>query len=435
MVTTFKLCSEQLSAQPHYDYGMRAVKTVITAAGNLKRAEPTADEMVLLLRALQDVNVPKFLAFDLPLFSGIINDLFPGKKRPELDYGALFAIMKNVIATKNLQAAPWFVGKVIELYEMIVVRHGLMLVGPTGGGKSSNLHTLEETLGQLKKAKIEGFAYEKVIISQLNPKSITMGQMYGEFDANTHEWQDGIMSTMYRIAASSPTVDRKWIVFDGPVDAIWIENMNTVLDDNKKLCLNSGEIIKMSPEMTMMFEVEDLTVASPATVSRVGIIYMEPDSLGVDVLLVSWMNILPDLVTNSTKTKLRELFDVYVKSAMSFMRTNCKELAPSCNNNLMQSCLQVLDCYMERFNVKEGREDPTEQEVGFNVVYSVNVYHITSHHITHSHHRITNTIHSIPLQHSSKRSRVKSSTSSCLRSFGPSGAPPTRPEGFDFPSF
>eukprot|EP01041_Mallomonas_annulata_P000832 gene832-1621_t len=359
MVTTFKLCSEQLSAQPHYDYGMRAVKTVITAAGNLKRAEPHADEMVLLLRALQDVNIPKFLEMDLPLFEGIIADLFPGRKRPDLDYGALMATMKLEIDRKGLQPVKFFVSKVIQLYEMIVVRHGLMLVGPTGGGKSSNLHILEETLSSLKNQGVKGFAYEHVKIFQLNPKSITMGQMYGEFDPNTMEWQDGIMSTMYRTA----TVDgpeRKWIMFDGPVDAIWIENMNTVLDDNKKLCLNSGEIIKMSNEMTMMFEVEDLNVASPATVSRVGIIYMEPKGLGLDALVQSWLDRMPTAVPNAVKNKLTYLFDLYLQPGISFMRQYCKELVPSIDNNLAESLMRILDCYFSPFVPEEGKEPPSD---------------------------------------------------------------------------
>ena len=83
MVQLYKLSDEQLSQQDHYDFGMRAVKSVLVIAGNLKRANPELSEDVLLIRAMRDANVPKFLADDLPLFNGIVQDLFPNVHIPE----------------------------------------------------------------------------------------------------------------------------------------------------------------------------------------------------------------------------------------------------------------------------------------------------------------------------------------------------------------
>jgi dynein heavy chain len=92
-----------------------------------------------------------------------------------------------------------------------------------------------------------------------------MGELYGEFNELTQEWRDGLASTIIRSCVSDETEDRKWTTFDGPIDALWIENMNTVLDDNMMLCLANGERIKLKPSMRMLFEVGDLEEASPAT--------------------------------------------------------------------------------------------------------------------------------------------------------------------------
>lgn len=116
-----------------------------------------------------------------------------------------------------------------------------------------------------------------------------MGELYGEENFDTKEWTDGLASKVIRKFTKDDSEKINWCVFDGPVDAIWIENMNTVLDDNLTLCLANGERIKLNWKMRMLFEVQDLAVASPATVSRCGMVYMTPIELGWKPYLHSWI--------------------------------------------------------------------------------------------------------------------------------------------------
>ncbi|XP_052749829.1 dynein axonemal heavy chain 1-like isoform X2 [Galleria mellonella] len=359
ITTTFRLSSEQLSSQDHYDFGMRAVKTVILVAGNLIRQIPDGDERQIVLRALRDVNVPKFLADDLLLFNGIISDLFPRVEIPVVEYGIMEQSIRNMLVKRGFDELYTFIFKVIQLYETTVVRHGLMLVGPAGAGKTKCYEVLRDALTAIKgKLAPDGLPFAPVHTYVVNPKSITMGQLYGEFDLQTHEWTDGILSSMVRAGIAVEDLDKRWYVFDGPVDAVWIENMNTVLDDNKKLCLSSGEIMKLTDRQRMIFEVADLAVASPATVSRCGMVYLDTSVVGLQPLVNAWLkSSLPPIADNIRKL-LPNLITTYLYPSLTLLRSRLTELVVSIDSALVLKFLELLDYRLRPLTGKDDRPPP-----------------------------------------------------------------------------
>lgn len=265
--------------------------------------------------------------------------------------------INNQCKLMNIQPHPYFVDKIIQLYEMTIVRHGLMVVGDPFSGKSSAMNVLAGALTELNE---KGLMDErKTIINRLNPKSVTMGQLYGKADEVSHDWQDGVLAVLYRNMANNMSVeDKRWLVFDGPVDAVWIENMNTVLDDNKKLCLMSGEIIQMTDNMNMVFEPMDLQEASPATVSRCGMIYMQPHLIGWRPLYDSWKNTLPEFFQttgeedqgNPFMANVDELTDIVVDPIIAFIRKECRETSGTNNQAIVQALLRLWGTLLKKFS-------------------------------------------------------------------------------------
>lgn len=206
--------------------------------------------------------------------------MFPKSEIVDADNSEINKSLTKSCRRFGLQPHPPFLKKTVQLLETFGVRFGVMLVGTTGSGKTKCYEVLSDTSTTLRENNHPDRQFQKVNYNVLNPKSISMDELFGAVNKETNEWKDGLASKILRTAAALETVEWDWTVFDGPVDALWIENMNTVLDDNMTLCLANGQRLKLRPQMKMLFEVNDLAVASPATVSRCGMVYMTPDDLG-----------------------------------------------------------------------------------------------------------------------------------------------------------
>ncbi|CUG93652.1 unnamed protein product [Bodo saltans] len=375
MVRLYSLASQQLSKQDHYDFGMRAVKSILVMAGSLKRAEPHNAEDMILIRAMRDANVPKFLREDTTLFMALISDLFPSVEIKDVINMDLDRAIRTTLVKNGMQIVERYIEKVVQLYETMVVRHGVMLVGQTLTGKTVNALTLAEGLTSLHAAGIEAEHeankrfFFPVKILRLNPKSITMGEMYGDINRITREWQDGVLSNIVRDLVRVTTPERYWVCFDGPVDAIWIENMNTVLDDNKLLCLVNGERIKIPDTISIMFEVQDLRVASPATVSRCGMVFMEPYYLGDgwSAIVKSKSERLDAMAASQPENnklgslwrheRFTDLCNKFVPGTIHFLRRECKEYIATTDSQLAINLFELLHGSLLNADVKDDGDD------------------------------------------------------------------------------
>ncbi|KAK9522770.1 hypothetical protein VZT92_019216 [Zoarces viviparus] len=344
MTVLYKLAHEQLSKQSHYDFGLRALKSVLVIAGELKRGSPDLTEDQVFMRALRDINLPRFVFEDVPLFLGLISDLFPGIDCPRVRYPNFNDAVEEILQEKKYVMLPNQVEKVVQMYEMMMTRHTVMVVGPTGGGKSVVISTFCQAQTKL------GFETK---VFPLNPKATSVIELYGVLDPDTRDWTDGILSKIFRdINKPTDKKERRYILFDGDVDAQWVENMNSVMDDNKLLTLANGERIHLQSHCALLFEVGDLQYASPATVSRCAMVCVDPKNLRYTPYWQRWVNNRPD----GEQKVLNKLFEKYVPSSIDMIvdgvvdgkqGQKLKTVVPQTDLNMVTQLCLTLDALLE----------------------------------------------------------------------------------------
>jgi dynein heavy chain len=316
--TLYFLCRDLLSAAKHYDWGLRAIKSVLVVAGGFKRAEPDLAENAILMRALRDFNLPKIAAEDLEIFGGLLGDLFPAINPPrnrDLDFES---VVEEAAEETNMHSAPEFILKIIQLKELMEIRHSVFVMGPPGCGKSQTWKTL---------GKAQTKAGMKTSIIDINPKVVSTNEFYGVVHLQTREWIDGLFSCKLRDFSKETDTNPKWIILDGDLDANWIESMNSVMDDNKLLTLASNERISLKPHMKLIFEIRNLNHATPATVSRAGILYIsDDDGYQWRAYVKSWIKHSP--YEADRKEALQRLFDNYIDECYQYMRKTFKTIVP-----------------------------------------------------------------------------------------------------------
>jgi dynein heavy chain, axonemal len=339
----YSLLAELLSKQSHYDWGLRAVKSVLVVAGQLKRAEPSLDEESLLMRALRDFNIPKIVQADEVVFFGLLNDLFPGLNPPRIFDEALSECITVACENNGLWPDPFFTLKVMQLDELLDIRHCVFIMGPPGSGKSTCWKMLQAARNHQNPEK-------KVKTVDINPKVMPTEDLYGHISMATREWKDGLLSSVMRDLGRIPNENPKWMILDGDLDANWIESMNSVMDDNKMLTLASNERIPLKSYMRMIFEIRDLKYATPATVSRAGILYISTDEGSQWRSIVgSWVRSRPeDLMEDTDRENIHAMFDKYLPSCLKYFMTDLQGVVPCNDISLSVSLLRLLDTILTR---------------------------------------------------------------------------------------
>lgn len=357
IVPFFMDLEQKCSKQSHYDFGLRAIKSVLNSCGRFKRqnllafkenhSEKLLESLVVLQSICQSIR-PKLIKEDDLIFNDLRRSYFEDEVTPDTTDKRLKEIMIDFGTQKGFIMDQ--TEKLTQLYELQQNHHGIIMVGKSGAGKSTCRDILSDSMAK--------FSNKEHVNYIIDAKVLSKEEIYGQLDSVTREWTDGLFTSILRKIRSNLRGEMNktsWIIFDGDIDPEWAENLNSVLDDNKILTLPTGERIELPENVRIIFETDNLEFTTLATISRCGMIWFEEveiyavfehelSSAGEDVDIKDFIsfvknmvspNILYSIIKEAEKCEHIMEFDAQraVKSFVSLLLSKGLEIIQYCKEN------------------------------------------------------------------------------------------------------
>ena len=287
------------------------MKTILNTGGQLIQNELKKgkalnyeQEALLLIKAIRINTMSKLTYADSKKYEALQKDMFPGIISEDIAYEELTAAIKISLEELKLELIDTQVQKILQFYEATRQRMGVVIVGPSGCGKTTIWKVLKH-------------AYEKMnqtlVTHVMNPKSMPRNQLLGIMNHDTREFNDGVLTASARAVVKEPPETLCWIVCDGDIDPEWVESLNSVLDDNHLLTLPNGERISFGNNVNFIFETNDLKFASPATVSRLGMIFLSDEDVDIQRITKTWVKRQDEKIQPKLEQWMEDIFYVSLK--------------------------------------------------------------------------------------------------------------------------
>ena len=315
ITTTYDICADAFCSESSHDWSLRPMRAIFkTAADEIRHARVVSKDLTpsetisrkhlekkIIYQSLLRIHGPQFNKFEETIFRSIADHVFcdEGDSKFIFQQFDVYKTIEELCRSKHFLVNPTrnYIHKVVSLFESLYARRGLLLIGRAAVGKTTSVRLVHDSLPILSDLPVPlpthflEFVNAKVDSYVINSKAYSYENLYGRFHSFDNSWVEGSVEKVLTRASQGyqEMGTQTWLVFDGPIDTVWMEYLNSALDDTSRLSLANGKFVNVPSNFRFIFESSDIFNCTPASISRCGTVCITENDIGWESLMKTWL--------------------------------------------------------------------------------------------------------------------------------------------------